>query len=64
MKNKYLEAWMEEAIHIPEKIDQHFNGLNEEALNHKPTPTKWSIGELLDHLIVTNTLISEGLRKS
>jgi len=56
MKNKYLEAWMEEAVHIPGKIDQHFSGLNEEVLNHKPTPTKWSIGELLDHLIVTNTL--------
>ena len=56
MKNKYLEAWIEEAEQIPEKIDQHFGRLNEEALNQKSAPDKWSIGELLDHLMVTNTL--------
>ncbi|MEQ8583763.1 MAG: DinB family protein [Marinoscillum sp.] len=56
MKNKYLEAWIEEATYIPEKIDRHFSGLDEQILNQKPAVNKWSIGELLDHLMVTNTL--------
>lgn len=36
-------------------IKKEFVPLSEEQLNLKPTPDTWSIAQVLDHLIVTNT---------
>jgi len=36
------------------KIQEDFSGLSEQELNWKPEPGKWSIGQCLDHLMMTN----------
>ena len=40
---------------LTQKFEQAFEKLNIESLNLKSTSTTWSIGEVLDHLIVTDT---------
>jgi len=37
-----------------ERVKQSFNSLTESQLNWKPAPEKWSVGECIDHLIITN----------
>lgn len=54
MKNEYLSAWIDEAANVPSKLNILFKELTEEQLNRKPAADKWSIGQLLDHIIVTN----------
>ena len=56
MNNTYLEQWLEETKKVPEKLEEVFSNLTEEELNHKPNPSQWSIGELVDHIMVTNSL--------
>jgi len=36
------------------QVKEIFGGLGEEQLNWKPAPKKWSVGECIEHLIVTN----------
>lgn len=41
-------------------VKREFGGLNENQLNQKPEPDKWSIAQCLDHLVVYNeTFITE-----
>ncbi|REE00104.1 DinB family protein [Marinoscillum furvescens] len=56
MKNEYLEEWIQNAALIHHEINELFDGLSEDQLNNKPSPQKWSIGEQLEHLMVSNTL--------
>jgi hypothetical protein len=39
---------------VTDRVEQHFGGLDAEQLNRKPAPAEWSVGQCLDHLIVTN----------
>lgn len=46
-----LEQWIE-GIHASSKLFQEkFSGLDKEALNWKPNPNDWSIGQNIHHLI-------------
>lgn len=37
-----------------ERVKQSFSSLTETQLNWKPAPEKWSVGECIDHLVITN----------
>lgn len=52
----YISKWLEGIEDQSERSESLFEGLTEDQLNKKPEPDKWSIGELIDHLIVTNGL--------
>lgn len=45
----------EQLDHISDYVEQNITPLNEEQLNWKLTPSKWSIAQCLDHIIITNT---------
>lgn len=54
MKNAYLHPILEEAAKLPDKMRAAFGHLSADQLNWKPNPETWSVGECIDHLIVTN----------
>lgn len=56
MKNDYLSEWIDEALQVPSKAATIFEQIEEEELNSKPNASQWSIGELFDHIMVTNSL--------
>jgi hypothetical protein len=45
------------------KARETFSGLSEAQLNWKPSPEKWSVGECIDHLIVSNKQYFPALEK-
>ena len=55
MQNAYLTPLLEQAENVKSKIQSNFSSLNYNQLNWKPNPNSWSIGQCIDHLIVTNT---------
>lgn len=54
MLNDYLNDWLEQAAIVRNDVKKSFHSVKEHDLNWKPVPTQWSIGELLDHIIITN----------
>lgn len=54
--NNELAKLIVEAEAIAENVRQTFGGLTAEQLNWKPAVESWSIGQCLEHLIVTNEL--------
>ena len=48
--NKQFEKLSRLAVEVEEKL----GGLSKEQLNWKPGPDIWSVGQCLDHLVVTN----------
>ena len=48
---------------IGKEATQQFGHLNMEQLNWKPSPDKWSIGQVFDHLITSNSTYFPGLEK-
>ena len=50
-----IKQWTEEANRIAQEVKNTFGHLHAEQLNWKPEPEKWSVGQCIDHLIVTNT---------
>jgi hypothetical protein len=37
------------------RVEEKFSLLNQNQINWRPEPSRWSIGQCLDHLIVSNT---------
>lgn len=71
MKNIYLESYIDELKKISSEVEEEFSGLNGEQLNWKPGGKSWSIGQCLEHLIISNskyfpvmTDIAEGRKDS
>lgn len=66
--NSELSKLIAEAEEIAENVKAAFGGLKIEQLNWKPNAKSWSIGQCLDHLIVTNELefpaIEDSLKES
>ena len=56
MENGYLDEWIKQAEEVPAKVETLFSKITIEELNHKPNSEQWSIGELMDHIMVTNSL--------
>jgi len=58
MKNsdELLQKFLSEAPLLIETATRQFSGLSENQINWKPSEEKWSIGECIDHLVVTHKL--------
>lgn len=52
--DKELSQLIDELESIKREARTSFGQLTEEQLNWKPTPEEWSVGQCLDHLIVSN----------
>ena len=52
--NDELSKLIIETVTIAENVKKQFGDLDAEQLNWKPSAESWSIGQCLDHLIVTN----------
>lgn len=63
-----VEQLLDRIDDLTEKINTNFNGLSEEELNWKPASNRWSIGQILEHLILVNRSyfpeIAAALRKN
>lgn len=55
MNNSYLTQWIKNAETVREEVRSFFPHLDEKQLNWRPHEEQWSIGQLFDHLVVTNT---------
>lgn len=56
------EIWAENTA-AREALCEQVKGLTEAQLSFRPTPDKWSIGEILDHLCLAEQSISRTLSK-
>lgn len=54
--NEELARLIAEAELLARNVERTFGGLTAKQLNWKPDEQNWSIGQCLDHLIVTNRL--------
>jgi len=57
--NKMLLKGQEAGV----KVKKEFSGISLEQLNWKPAPESWSIGQCMDHLIVTDCLYFPAFKK-
>ena len=58
MKNSanLLQKFLGEALLLIDTANKQFDGLSETQINWKPSKEKWSIGECIEHLVVTHKL--------
>lgn len=59
-----VDGLTREAESIAEQVERTFGGLNAEQLNWKPDEASWSIGQCLEHLIITNKLEFPAIEKA
>ena len=71
MNNTYLSPLLQKGIELNQQFLKLFSHLSFDQLNWKPSPDRWSIGQVIDHLIVANGLyfnifnpIIEGTKKN
>lgn len=53
--NSRIGLWKEELKNNTSLFEEKFKNLSTDDLNWKPNSKSWSIGEVIDHLIITNT---------
>lgn len=53
-KNTYLTELIAGSKAFFPRFEKELGGLSNEQLNWKPNPDSWSVGECLDHLIISN----------
>jgi hypothetical protein len=58
-----IDLFLSEAPKLKIIISNDFGELNEDQLNFKPSPDKWSIGECIDHLVVSHDQYLNKIRK-
>jgi hypothetical protein len=63
MTEAELKKNLEAAEKSPREIAAAVSGLPERVLRHKPAPTKWSILEILAHLVDMETLYAYRMRQ-
>ncbi len=51
-----LTTWTERINRTTDRFIEEFSALDFEQLNFKPNKVSWSIGQCIDHIIVTNEL--------
>lgn len=49
-----IKTWHNRLDSVTEKVKAEFSDLNQEQLNWKPNTKKWSIAEVLEHLVLVN----------
>lgn len=59
----FIQEIVEKALRAGEKVKEEFSNLSFEQLNWKPSEEKWSIGQCLDHLIISDCLYFPSLKK-
>jgi len=50
-----IEAWQDQLQAITRSYVDAFSQLNAEALNWQPNPKQWSIGQIIEHIIMVNS---------
>jgi len=65
MKNsaKIAQKILSEAPLLIDTATKQFSGLSENQINWKPSEEKWSVGECLDHLVVTHKLYNSKIKE-
>jgi hypothetical protein len=65
MKNstKLLQKYLGEAPLLIDTANKQFGGLSETQTNWKPSEEKWSIGECIEHLVVTHKLYNSKIKE-
>ncbi len=65
MKNsdKLLQIFLSEAPLLIDTANKQFSGLSENQINWKPSEEKWSVGECIDHLVVTHKLYNSRIKE-
>ena len=65
MKNsdKLLQIFLSEAPLLIDTANKQFSGLSKMQINWKPSEEKWSIGECIDHLVVTHKLYNSKIKE-
>lgn len=53
--NSRIDLWKEELKINTSLFEEKFKNLSTDEINWKPNSKSWSIGEVIDHLIITNT---------
>lgn len=54
--------WLNELVLIEQDVRQHLEPLSHVQFNWRPGASRWSVGECLDHLAITTTLMLEKVR--
>ncbi len=57
--NDFITTWIDEINHQTDQLRNLFDSLTLDQLNQKPAADKWSVGEIVEHLIVSNRLYFE-----
>lgn len=65
MKNsdEILQKFLSEAPILIDTTNRQFSGLSDNQINWKPSEEKWSIGECIDHLVVTHKLYNSKIKE-
>jgi hypothetical protein len=53
-KNEKVENWIKEIHNISEELNLVLGNFDSELLYKKPSPEKWSISQIIEHIIKTN----------
>jgi len=59
----YIQLMLEKGRQANEKVKTEFSNITVHQLNWKPAPERWSIGQCLDHLIVSDSLYFPSMKK-
>jgi len=59
---KLLQKFLSEAPLLIDTANKQFSGLSEKQFNWKPSEERWSIGECLEHLVVTHKLYNSKIK--
>jgi hypothetical protein len=65
MKNstELLQKFLSEAPLLIDTATKQFSSLAENQINWKPSEKKWSVGECIDHLVVTHKLYNSKIKE-
>ena len=58
-----IDKFLFEAPYLKATVSNDFGELSEEQLNRKPSPDTWSVGECIDHLVVSHNEYLKNIRK-
>lgn len=60
---RFIQKMVEKGKEAGERVKLEFSELSFDQLNWKPSPESWSIGQCLDHLIVSDCLYFPALKQ-
>jgi hypothetical protein len=60
---KLLQKFLGEAPFLIDTANKQFSGFSETQINWKPSEEKWSIGECIEHLVVTHKLYNSKIKE-